>query len=172
MRDWKADRVHSSVSFSVTYQGVGTFRGGFTDLEATLTGGETPQLTGLARVASVVAQDENLVGHLKSPDFFDAAAFPDMSFKSTSVAPQRAGHLKVTGDLTIRGTSRPVTLDVEVLGTGKDPWGNQRTGFLAKGRIDRTDFGLKWNQALETGGLLVSHDIDLELDIEAVEAKA
>jgi polyisoprenoid-binding protein YceI len=111
-------------------------------------------------------------GHLKSADFFDAEKFPQLLFKSTRVEKASGGNYKLTGQLTIRGVAREVTLDVEALGTGTDPWGNQRLGFSAKTAIDRKDFGLTWNQALETGGVLVGDRIEIELDVQAVAAAA
>jgi polyisoprenoid-binding protein YceI len=108
--------------------------------------------------------------HLKSPDFFDVAAFPKLSFQSTKVEALGEGNFRLHGQLTIRGTTRDVVLDGESGGVGKDPWGNQRIGFTAKTSVNRTDFGLKWNQMLEAGGVLVGEKVEIELEVQAVKA--
>jgi polyisoprenoid-binding protein YceI len=110
--------------------------------------------------------------HLKSPDFFDVAGFPEMTFKSKGVAKQSDEALRVTGDLTIRGVTREVVLDVEYAGRTKDPWGHERAGFTATTTIDRKDFGLTWNQALEAGGVVVGDRVSIEIDVEAVKQSA
>jgi polyisoprenoid-binding protein YceI len=106
--------------------------------------------------------------HLRSPDFFDAAGFPELSFVSKRVKQLGDDELEVTGDLTIRGITREVTLAAELGGFGKDPYGNQRVGFSARTSIDRKDFGLLWNQVLETGGVLVSDKVEISIDLQAV----
>jgi polyisoprenoid-binding protein YceI len=110
--------------------------------------------------------------HLKSPDFFDVAQFPELTFKSKGAEKQTDEALRVTGDLTIRGVTREVVLDVEYSGKTKDPWGNERVGFSAKTAIDRKDFGLTWNQLLEAGGVMVGDRIAIEIEIEAVKQTA
>jgi polyisoprenoid-binding protein YceI len=110
--------------------------------------------------------------HLKSADFLDTEKFPALTFRSTDVQDLGEGKLRVSGDLTIRGVARPVVLETEYAGRVKDPWGNDRAGFTARATIDRTDFGLRWNQALETGGLVVGNKVEIELEVEAVAAAA
>ena len=119
-------------------------------------------------LTTVTTGDPQRDGHLKSPDFLETEKFPKIVYKSTKV--EKAGDKKyaVSGELTIHGVTKPVKLDVEELGGGKDPWGNQRIAFAAKARVDRADFGLKWNQTLETGGVLVGEHIDIEIDLEAI----
>jgi polyisoprenoid-binding protein YceI len=119
-------------------------------------------------VGSIDTREAQRDGHLKSADFLDAEKYPKITYKSTKVESAGAKKYAVTGDLTIHGVTKPVKLDVEELGGGKDPWGNQRVAFAAKARIDRGEFGLKWNQALETGGVLVGEHIDIEIDVEAI----
>lgn len=162
--EWIADRVHSSVSFSVAYQGVGTFRGGFTDFEATLRGGETPRLEGVARVSSVTAQDENLVGHLQSPDFFDAGQHPEIAFTGTEFSFE-GEDVVVQGELTLRGVTLPVELRGTISAPGLDAYGNERIGVSLSTEVDRTAFGVSWNAELPNGGLAVSNETRLEAEL-------
>src|SRR5262249_33610307 len=108
--------------------------------------------------------------HLRSPDFFDVEKFPELRFRSTRIEPVGTGHYRLTGELSIRGVTRSLALQVEAAGKGTDPWGNQRIGFVARTSLDRKDYGLAWNQALEAGGFLVGDRIDIELDVQAVKA--
>ena len=110
--------------------------------------------------------------HLRSADFFDVERYPEITFKSTDVTQAAADRLRVTGALTIKGVTRDVVLDVEVLGQAKDPWGNERAAFSATTAIDRREFGLTWNQVLETGGVMVGERIDIAIEIEAVRQVA
>ena len=122
-------------------------------------------------VASIDTNEAQRDGHLKSPDFFDAENHKEMTFKSKRVE-GKGSDLKVIGDLTIRGTTHEVTLDVEYAGISKDPWGNEKAGFEAKTTINRKDFGLVWNAVLETGGVAVGEKVEITLDIEALKDKA
>ncbi|NMO19869.1 YceI family protein [Pyxidicoccus fallax] len=122
-----------------------------------------------ASISTGVEQRDN---HLRSPDFFDVARFPTLSFQSTKVEKTSGNGLRVTGQLTLRDVTREVVLDAEQLGIGKDPWGNVKAAFEAKTSIDRRDFGLQWNQALETGGVLVGEKIEIALEVQAVKAQA
>ena len=167
--DWSADRVHSSVSFSVIYQGVGTFRGGFTDFEATLTGGETPRLAGLARVASVVAQDENLVGHLQSPDFFDAERHPAFLFSGSDFTFE-GDDLVIQGELTLRGVTLPVELRGTISAATVDGYGKERLGVSLSAEVDRSAFCISWNAELPSGGVAVSNETRLEAELSLVKA--
>ena len=110
--------------------------------------------------------------HLRSADFFDVERFPELRFHSKRIEKLDDGRYRVVGDLTIRDVTREVHLDVEHGGQAKDPWGNERVGFVARASIDRTDFGLQWNQVLEAGGVVVADRVDIELDVEAVKAAA
>jgi polyisoprenoid-binding protein YceI len=108
--------------------------------------------------------------HLRSADFFEVERFPQIRFRSTGIEKLAEDRYRLTGELTIRDVSREIALEVEYGGRGKDPWGNERVGFSAKGSLDRKDFGLKWNQALEAGGVLVSDRVEIELEMQAVRA--
>jgi polyisoprenoid-binding protein YceI len=122
--------------------------------------------------ASVDTKEEKRDAHLRSADFFDADKFPQLTFKSTAVKKVSDEEIEVTGDLTIRGETKPITLKVETNGQVKDPWGGTRTGFSAKASISRKEFGLHWNALLETGGVVVGDKIEITLEIEAVKKAA
>src|SRR5690606_39960532 len=126
------------------------------------------QTCALPTSKSIDTRQEDRDNHLRSADFFDVENHPKITFKSTSVEKVGENQYKVTGDLTIRGVTRPVTLDTTFEGRGKDPWGGERIALTAKGAINRKDFGLTWNAALETGGVLVSDEVKLEINVEAV----
>jgi polyisoprenoid-binding protein YceI len=172
MTTYTIDTTHSDVGFSVRHMVFAKVRGHFTKWTADLAFDPADPSKDAVNVSidvgSIDTREAQRDGHLKSPDFLDAEKYPTITYKSTKV--ERAGDKKyaVTGDLTIHGVTKPVKLDVEELGGGKDPWGNQRVAFQAKTRVDRGEFGLKWNQALETGGVLVGEHIDIEIDIEAI----
>lgn len=171
---WNIDPSHSSIGFSVRHLVIAKVHGRFGTFSGTITLDDD-----LARsrvdvkidAASLDTREEKRDGHLRSADFFDVEKFPHLTFvgKSVEVAGGKAKSL--TGDLTIHGVTRAVTLAVDDLGRAKDPWGNERVAFEAKGSIDRKDFGLKWNQALETGGVLVGEKVDLSIEVQAVLAK-
>jgi polyisoprenoid-binding protein YceI len=165
---WQADPVHSHVAFEVVYAGTSTFRGGFTDFDATLSGGE---LSGAARVASITTQDENLSGHLLSPDFFDAQRFPEITFRATEIA--RDGD-KVTarGEITLKGVTAPVELEGKVSGPAVDPFGKERLGLKLETVIDRTAYGVSWNQPLPDGGNYLSLDVRLIAELALVHQEA
>jgi polyisoprenoid-binding protein YceI len=168
---WKIDPSHSTVEFSAKHMMFTTVKGRFGDVEGTITvAGTTPDTASVEatmKAASIDTRTEQRDQHLRSADFLDAENFPTVTFKSTKIEGPK-DNFTMTGDLTIRGTTRPVTLDVTYEGAGKDPWGNDRMGFSATGKIDRRDFGLTWNQALETGGILVSNDIKIQIDAQVI----
>jgi polyisoprenoid-binding protein YceI len=172
MTTYTIDTTHSDVGFSVRHMVFAKVRGHFTKWTADLAFDPADPSKDAVNVSidvgSIDTREAQRDGHLKSPDFLDAEKYPTITYKSTKV--ERAGDKKyaVMGDLTIHGVTKAVKLDVEELGGGKDPWGNQRVAFQAKTRVDRGEFGLKWNQALETGGVLVGEHIDIEIDIEAI----
>jgi polyisoprenoid-binding protein YceI len=172
MTTYTIDYTHSDVTFSVRHMVFAKVRGHFTKWTADLAfdpaDPSKDSVSVTVDTASIDTREPQRDTHLKSPDFLDAEKFPQFTYKSTKV--ERAGDKKytVTGDLTLHGVTKSVKLEVEELGGGKDPWGNQRVAFSGKTRIDRGDFGLKWNQALETGGVLVGEHIDVEIDVEAI----
>lgn len=165
------DNAHSNVTFSVRHMVFSKVRGRFgsftTELALDPTDLAKSSVKATIDVASIDTGVADRDTHLKSADFFDAEKFPTITFASTSVS-KGADGVSLTGDLTIHGVTKPVTLELEELGGGKDPWGNTRRIFAAKTTILRSDYGLTWNQALETGGVLVSDKIEIELEIQAV----
>jgi polyisoprenoid-binding protein YceI len=175
MTTYTIDNSHSDVGFSVRHMVFAKVRGHFTKWIAQLAFDPTDPAKSSVEVsidsASIDTREAQRDAHLRSPDFLDVEKFPKLTYKSRKVEPAGDKKYKVAGDLTIHGVSRDVALDVEELGRGKDPWGNDRIAFVAKTSLNRTDFGLKWNQALEAGGLLVGEHVDIEIDVEAVAAK-
>ncbi len=174
MTTWKIDGSHTSATFSVRHMMVTNVRGEFQKVSGTVEyDAAAPEKTSIdvtIDIASISTRDAQRDAHLKSADFFDAEKYPHMTFKSKSVKAKGAGELEVKGDLTIRGTTHEVTLDVEgPSGEHKDPWGGLRIGANASTKIKRSDFGLKWNAALETGGVLVGEEVKVQLDVELVK---
>jgi polyisoprenoid-binding protein YceI len=170
------DTTHSEIAFTVRHMMFSKVRGQFTKWSGTVAyDAADPSKSKVdvdIDVDSIDTREEKRDGHLKSPDFFDAAKFPKITFKSKRVEGAGKGHYKLTGDLAIHGVTKEVTLDVEQTGGGKDPWGNQRVGFSLKGSIHRADFGLTWNQALETGGVLLSDKVEIEAEVQVVQPAA
>ena len=167
---WALDPVHSHVGFSIDYL-VGTFRGSFSPVDASLSvtdSGETT-LEGSAAVTNVKIEEPNLLGHLLSPDFFDAERTPDISFASTSFD-QAGDSVAIRGELTIKGHTEPVELSGTVSGPIEDPYGNQRAGLHVSAVVDRTRFGLNWNTPLPNGKKALADDVTLEADLSFVKA--
>ncbi len=169
---WAIDPVHSSVEFAVRHLMITTVKGRFTDVQGTVVLDEaTPSASSAditVQVASIDTREPQRDAHLKSADFFEAETFPTLTFRSTSVRNWDADGFTLIGDLTIHGVTREVALDVKNEGRAKDPWGGERTGFTATTKIKRSEFGLTWNQLLETGGLAVSDDVKISLDVQLV----
>lgn len=174
IKPWNIDLTHSGVHFSVRHMVIAKVRGRFTKFGGSLQLDDRDLTRSTLDIhidaSSIDTGVADRDGHLRSADFFDVEKFPELSYKSRRVEKTGEGQYRVVGDLTIRGTTREVPLEVDAGGVGKDPWGNERTGFAARAQVDRKDFGLKWNQALETGGVLVGDRIDIEIEIEAVRA--
>jgi polyisoprenoid-binding protein YceI len=176
LEKWQIDSSHSGIHFSVRHLVIAKVRGQFTRWSGTVLadGGDL----GRASVDVVIDASSIETGvadrdtHLKSPDFLDVAAHPEITFKGKRIQKLGDERLRVVGDLTIRGVTREVVLDGEYAGQTKDPWGNVRAGFTVKTSIERTDFGLTWNQVLEAGGVMVGDRIDIEIEIEAVKQAA
>jgi polyisoprenoid-binding protein YceI len=169
---WNLDTSHSTVGFVVRHAGISKVRGQFTELEGTLTLGETladSSVTATIQAASFNSGDAGRDGHVKSADFFDVETFPTLTFASSSVSGD-ADDFELTGELTIRGISKTVTFKGEYNGVAVDPFGATRAGFEAKTVISRKDFGLTWNAALEAGGVLVSDKVTITLDVAFVKA--
>ncbi len=173
---FEIDSSHSGIHFAVRHLVIARVRGQFSRWSGTLLvpGGD------LARASVKVTIDASSIetgvadrdAHLRSADFFDVAAHPEITFSGDRVEVLAGDRLEVTGDLTLRGVTRPAVLDVEYTGKAQDPWGNERLGFSARTSIDRTAFGLVWNQLLEAGGVTVGERVDLEFEIEAVKQAA
>lgn len=166
------DPSHSQVGFAVRHVMVSKTRGRFSDFAGTVEVGENPLESSVAvtiQTASIDTRDEQRDGHLRSGDFFDAEAFPTMTYESRSVRQVSEGRYIVDGDLTIKGVTKPVPLELNFEGGAADPWGGVRIGFSAKAELDREAFGLTWNQALETGGVLVGKKVSIEIEAEAIK---
>ncbi|WP_163784367.1 YceI family protein [Myxococcus vastator] len=173
---WNIDTTHSGIHFSVRHMVIAKVRGSFRKYsgavsldEQDVTKSSVAVTIETASIDSGVEQRDN---HLRSPDFFDVEKFPTITFKSTKVEKASGDGLKVTGNLTLRDITREVVLEAEQLGVGKDPWGNVKAAFEAKTSVDRRDFGLTWNQALETGGVLVGEKIEITIEVQAVKEQA
>ncbi len=172
---WKIDPAHSAAEFKVKHMMISNVKGSFTGISGTLTEHATDaSLSGVEAsvdITTISTGDAQRDGHLKSADFFDAEKFPAMTFKSTAVTKKGDGEYSVIGDLTIHGVTKPVTFAVEgPSAPAKDPWGNTRIGLSATAKINRKNFGLTWNSALETGGVLVGEDVAISLDVEFIKA--
>ena len=173
---WEIDSSHSGIHFSVRHLVIARVRGQFSRWTGTL---QVPDgdfgrasLDVVIDAASIDTGVADRDAHLRSAEFLDAERYPEITFTSTQVEPAGRDRLRAAGQLTIKGVAREVTLDVEHHGQAKDPWGNERAAFSAKTSIDRREFGLTWNQVLETGGVLVGERIDIEIEIEAVRQAA
>src|SRR5215510_6418929 len=170
---WEIDSSHSSVHFSVRHLVIAKVRGTFARWSGTVQvpdGDFSKATVGVTIDASSIdtgVADRD--AHLKSPDFFDAAQYPELRFVGTRVQPRSGSEIDVVGDLTIKGITREVVLRVEQHGQATDPWANVRAAFTAKTSIDRKDFGLTWNQVLETGGVMVGDRIEIEAEVQAVK---
>lgn len=171
---WALDAGHSSVDFSVKHMMIANVKGTFKNFEATIEADPADLTTATIEfsidTASVDTRNEDRDNHLRSADFFDVENHPKMTFKATSIKKTDDGEYDVTGDLTIRGTTKPQTFAVTFEGSGKDPWGNEKAGFGVKGNISRSEYGLTWNAALETGGVLVGDKVKISLDVQAAKA--
>ena len=170
---WAIDPVHSEIGFSTRHMMISTVRGRFEKFSGAVNFDEAAPARSTVEVqieaASVNTKEAQRDGHLKSPDFFDAAKYPYLTFKSKQVKVVDSQHAKLVGDLTIRDVTKEVVLDVEYSGQAKSPWGTTSAGFSAQTKINREDWGLTWNQTLETGGVLVSKDINISIEVEIVK---
>ena len=173
---WALDPAHSSIEFAVKHLVISTVKGHFGKYEVALDFDvEQPERSHVeARIdaASIDTREAQRDAHLRSADFFDAERHPYLTFTSKRVEPRGDGRYKVHGDLTIRGVTRPVALDAELGGIIKDPWGSRRAGISLEGALNRKDFGLTWNAALETGGLVVGDNVKIAINAELVQQQA
>ena len=171
---WTLDNSHSEIAFTVRHAGISKVRGQFKDASATLEVGETltdSKVTATIQTASFDSGDANRDAHVKGEDFFDVEKFPEISFVSNGLV-AKGNSYELTGDLTIKGVTRPVTLETEFNGVAVDPFGNTRAGVSAETTISRKDFGLTWNAVLETGGVLVSDKVAINLELAFIAPAA
>jgi polyisoprenoid-binding protein YceI len=169
---WQLDPVHTSVEFVARHLMVSKVRGRFTKVNGSIHVAEDPAESWVevdVDTASVESGDDTRDEHLRSPDFFDVERYPQITFKSTGVEGESPGRFLVHGDLTVHGVTRPISLDVEYHGWTSDPLGDRRAGFSATTEVDREDYGLTWNMAVEAGGFLVGKKARLEFEIEAIK---
>lgn len=170
---WRIDPAHTHVEFAVKHMMIATVKGRFAEVSGTvkLSGDDQRPLSAEIEIeaASLDTREPDRDTHLRSADFLEVETFPKITFRSTEVEAVDDTHLRLTGDLTIHGITREVTLDGTDEGRGKDPWGGERAGFSAVTKVDRRDFDLTWNQALETGGILVGNEVRISLEVEAVK---
>jgi polyisoprenoid-binding protein YceI len=166
------DPSHAHVGFKVRHLMVSKVRGGFTDVDATVTVTDEPTESSVevtVGLASIDTRDEQRDAHLRSPDFFDVETHPSMTFRSTGVRHLGSDRWQVDGELSLHGVTAPLTLVATFEGNVQDPWGNDRIGFTAAGEVDREVFGLTWNAALETGGVVVGRQVQIEIEAEFVK---
>lgn len=167
---WTADPVHSDVSFEIGYAGTSTFRGSFRDFVATLSG---DTLEGSAKVASVDVKDDQLNGHLQTPDFFDAERYPQITFRATELVRHSDNTVTGSGELTIKGVTRPISFTGTVApAPATDPFGRERLGLKLESAIDRTQYGVNWNAPNQSGGDYLANDVKLIAELAFVKAES
>jgi polyisoprenoid-binding protein YceI len=168
---WNVDKSHSALEFTVKHMMISKVRGSFSDFEATIEANPSDltdaKIEFSVDVNSINTRNEDRDNHLRSNDFFDIANNPKMTFVANDIKRKSDDEYAVTGDFTLRGVTKPVTFDVTVEGVGKDPWGNEVAGFSGSTKLNRKDFGLVWNAALETGGVLVGEEVKINIELEA-----
>lgn len=173
---WVIDQSHSLIEFSAKHMMFTTVRGRFTKFDGSLDLNEKhPEksyVEGTVDLSSVDTHDRDRDTHLRSPDFFDVEKYPTMTFRSKRIQTVDQNHFKVIGDLTIKDVTQEITFDVTNEGAGKDPWGNKRLGLSAKAKLNRKDFGLNWNVALEAGGWLVGEEVKIAIELQAIQKQA
>jgi polyisoprenoid-binding protein YceI len=170
---WTVDPSHSGIEFRVKHLGISTVRGSFNEFEGTLEIGEditASRATGEINAASIDTGEPKRDEHLRSADFFDTENYSDITFESTSIDVVSEDEFHVTGDLTMHGVTKPITLHAEVTGTEEDPWGNTRVGLEVQGELSRGDWGMTFNQALGSGNMMVSDKVRINADISAVKS--
>jgi polyisoprenoid-binding protein YceI len=169
---WKIDPTHSHVEFAVKHLMISTVKGLFSDVEGEIVIVEgnpaASSVSAVIKTASIDTRTGQRDDHLRSADFLDVTKYPEITFKSTKISGD-SSEFKVTGNLTISGVTKEITLDATNEGSGKDPWGGERIGFSAKTKIDRRDFGLTYNQAIEAGGVVIGHEVKISIEVEAVK---
>lgn len=171
---WKLDPIHSHIEFSVRHLMITTVKGRFTGVDGTVSIDEADPSNSEVDVriesSTIDTREPQRDAHLRSADFLDVEKFPHLTFKSRRITDRKGSAFKLAGDLTIHGVTREAVLDVTDEGRGKDPWGGERAGFSASTKINRKDYGLTWNQALETGGVVVGDEVKIHLELQFVKA--
>ncbi|PLR96801.1 YceI family protein [Bacillus sp. T33-2] len=172
---WAIDPTHSGVDFSIKHMMISNVKGSFNKFDASIEADPADLTTAAINVtvdaASVDTRNDDRDNHLRSGDFFDAEKYPSMTFNATNIVKKGEDEYEVTGDLTIRDVTKTETLTVTFEGQGKDPWGNEKVAFSGAGTFNRSDYGLVWNAALETGGVLVGDKVKISFEIQAVKAE-
>ena len=172
---WEVDKVHTNVLFNVSHMVVAEVTGSFKDFDATITNKKADYSDALAemtiKVASISTDNEKRDAHLKSDDFFAAEKFPEITFKSKAFKKTGDNTYKITGDFTMRGVTKTIELDAKFKGEINDPWGNTKAGWKVTGTIDRTDYGVNWNKAIEAGGFVVGKTVDITINAEFAKKK-
>lgn len=170
MSEWNVDVTHTNVGFEIKHMMVSKVRGNFSDMEGTIEGDprelENTKINFRVGIDSISTNNEDRDNHLRSADFFEAEKYPNMTFESTNIKKVGDNQYELTGNLTIKDVTKETTFDVEYLGEGTNPWGVEVVGFEASTTISRKEFGLTWNQALETGGVLVGDDVKIQIDLQ------
>ena len=168
---WKVDPAHSSIEFGIKHLLITTVKGYFGDFDGSLEVDEdgTAKAVGMIKAESVSTNQGQRDQHLQSPDFFDVARFPELRFESTSIDHLEGNRFRVSGDLTIKDTTREIELEAEFTGTNRDPYGQERIGLTLRGSVNPTEFGVDWNQELETGGNLVGDHAEFTVDVSAIK---
>lgn len=171
---WNVDPTHSGIDFTIRHMMIAKVKGSFNSFEATIEADPedltTADVQFTVDLNSINTRNDDRDAHLRSADFFDVENQPKMTFQSTEIVKTGDGEYKVTGNLSLHGVTKTETFDVTYEGGGKDPWGNEKVGFSGQGTIKRSDYGLTWNAALETGGVLVGDDVKVSIEIEAAKA--
>ena len=171
MSKWNVDVTHTNVGFEIKHMMVSKVCGNFSDMEGTIEGDprelENTKINFRVGIDSISTNNEDRDNHLRSADFFEAEKYPNMTFESTNIKKVGDNQYELTGNLTIKDVTKETTFDVEYLGEGTNPWGVEVVGFEASTTISRKEFGLTWNQALETGGVLVGDDVKIQIDLQA-----
>lgn len=174
MTKWAIDPTHSSIDFSIKHMMIANVKGSFNNFDAIIEANPADLTTATiefnVELSSINTRNEDRDNHLRSADFFDIENYPTMTFKATKIINNGDGEYDVTGDLSLHGVTKQETFTVIYEGTGKDPWGNEKVGFSAQGAIKRSEYGLTWNSALETGGVLVGDKVKINLEIQAAKA--
>ena len=171
---WNVDPTHSSIEFRIKHMMIATVRGSFREFEGTIVAAEDvadSRVTGIVKAASIDTNEPTRDAHLRSADFFDTDHYPDIRFDSTRIEPVAGPDYRITGNLTIKDVTREIVLDGTVEGVERDPFGNERVGISTRGTIPRSEFGLAWQKALESGGLLLGDDVRILIDVSAIRAE-